>query len=408
VSPVTEISGGCSGRNSEVEAATGTPSYVYDLWIGCGGIGFARSTDRGGHFGAPVRMPGSAGSSWDPSIAVAPDGTVYAAYMHKANGHTYPIVAASFDHGATFPQVSSLVPTVSGNWGDRDFIAVGRNGDVYLTWDYGPSAAKMKLLCSPVGSCAYSAGDANAVIQKSVDGGKTWGRITPVGPGFPRNGGYSAPLVVQPDGHVDVLYWGHYVSPGTYALHPGYEYFTSSRDGTTWPPHPLKLWPGNGSIALPVWWIDGDLSRDSAGDLYATWDTQTSQGDIGWLSYSNDGGRKWSYPIRVTPDKDSAAHIVQVAGGRAGIAYVAWQTNASPRGYATYMRPFSISRGWLGSAIRVSSQYGNSKIWPGDTIGIAILPGGPGVRLAMSWGSAIGTSKNPEIYAAVVDLPATP
>jgi hypothetical protein len=407
VSPVTEISRGCSGTNSEAEAATGAPSYVYDLWIGCGGIGFARSTDGGGHFRAPVRMPGSAGG-WDPSIAVAPDGTVYAAYMHKAKGRSYPIVAASFDHGATFPQVSSLVPSAKGNWGDRDFVAAGWNGDVYLTWDYGPSAAKIKFLCSSTGSCAYSAGDVNAVIQKSVNGGKTWGPITSVAPGFPRNGGYSAPLVVQPDGHVDVLYWGHYVSPRTYALHPGYEYFTSSRDGTTWPLHPLQLWPGNGSIALPVWWIDGDLSRDSAGDLYATWDTQTSGEDIGWLSSSNDGGRRWSHPVRVTPDKDSAAHIVQVAGGRAGIAYVAWQTNASPRGYATYVRPFSIGRGWLGPAIQVSSQYGNSKIWPGDTIGITILPGGPGARLAMSWGSAIGTSKNPEIYSAVVNLPTTP
>ncbi|HYZ57421.1 MAG TPA: sialidase family protein [Streptosporangiaceae bacterium] len=404
---VTEISRECSGGNSEVEAATGTPGYVYDVWIGCGGIGFARSTDHGKHFGAPMMMPRSAGSSWDPSITVAPDGTVYAAYMHKANDHSYPIVAASFDHGATFPQVSSLVPPVKGNWGDRDFIAAGRNGDVYLTWDYGPSAAKVKFLCSSGGSCAFSAGDLNAVIQKSIDGGKTWGPITPVGPGFPRNGGYSAPLVVQPDGRVDVLYWGHYVSPRTYALHPGYEYFTSSRNGTTWPRHPLQLWPGNGSIALPVWWIDGDLARDSASNLYATWDTHTSREDIGWLSFSTDGGKTWSHPVRVTPDKDSAPHIVQVAGGRAGIAYVAWQTNASPRGYATYVRPFSIRKGWLGPAIKVSSQYGNSKIWPGDTLGIAVLPGGPGVRLAMSWGSAIGTSKNSGIYAAVVNLPAT-
>ncbi|HYZ54580.1 MAG TPA: sialidase family protein [Streptosporangiaceae bacterium] len=403
VSAPTDISSGCAGQNAEVEEATAPPNYVYDLWIGCNSIGFARSTDGGKTFGAPVTMPGSGGFSWDPAITVAPNGTVYAAYMHQDSSHMYPIVAASFDHGATFPQVSHLTPPVNGNWGDRDFIAAGRNGDVYVTWDYGPSSAEMKFLCSPTGSCAYSAGDVNAVIQKSADGGKTWGPITPMGPGFPRNGGYSAPLVVQPDGRVDSLYWGHDVSPGTYALHPGYEVFTSSPNGTNWPAHPLTLWPGKGTIALPTWWIDGDLARDSGGVLYATWDTQTSSGDIGWLTYSVNGGRTWSYPVRVTPDSDNAAHIVEVAGGRRGIAYVGWQTNAPAQGYATYVRPFSITRGWLGPAVQVSSQYGNSQIWPGDTFGMSVLPGG---RLAMSWGSAVGASQNSEIYSAVVDLPA--
>src|SRR5215468_12156815 len=52
VSPVTEASKGCAGRNAEVETATAAPDYVYDLWIGCRGIGYARSSDGGLHFGA--------------------------------------------------------------------------------------------------------------------------------------------------------------------------------------------------------------------------------------------------------------------------------------------------------------------------------------------------------------------
>src|SRR5579875_329230 len=407
MSPVTEASQGCSGQNAEVEEATAPPRYVYQIWIGCHGIGFARSTDGGLHYAAPVTMPDTAGVfSWDPSIAVAPDGTVYAAYMVQDSTNMFPVVAASFDHGASFTQITKIHPPVKNNWGDRDFIAVGRNGDVYVTWDYGPSAAEMKFLCSPTGSCAYAAGDVNAVIQKSTDGGRTFGPIISLAPGFPRNGGYSAPLVVQPNGRVDVLDWGHSVDAGTYKIHPGHEYFTSSRNGTTWPAKPLELWPGEGSIALPTWWIDGDISRDAAGHLYVTWDTQASGGDIGWLSYSTDGGRTWSSPVRVTPDHDNAMHDVEVAGGRSGIAYVAWQTDASPQGYATWLRPYSISRGWLGPAIRVSTQYGNDSIWPGDTFGLAVLHGGPGVRLALSWGSAVGGSKDSEIYARVVTLPA--
>ena len=53
----------------------------------------------------------------------------------------------SFDHGATFSQAASLIPHKAGNWGDRDFIAAGRGGTVYVTWDYGPSAEIGRASC---------------------------------------------------------------------------------------------------------------------------------------------------------------------------------------------------------------------------------------------------------------------
>jgi hypothetical protein len=404
VTPAAEVSRGCAGRNAEVETATAAPAYVYDVWIGCAGIGFARSADGGRHFGTPVTVPGSRGASWDPSLAVAPDGTVYLAYMHRAGGRMYPEVAASADHGATFPRVSALRPARNGNWGDRDFIAVSNTGTVYVTWDYGPSAALVKFQCSRGGSCAFKAGDVNTVIQRSGDGGRTWGPIIPVSPGFPRGGGYSAPVLVEPDGRVDLLSWGQSVAaPPSYALHPGHEFFASSADGTAWPGRRAEVGGAAGSIALRTWWIDGDLSRDQGGTLYATWDTQGPAGDIGWLSYSADDGTSWSAPVRVTPDTGHAVHIVEVLGGAAGTAYVAWQTDAPARGYATYLRPYAPGRGWTGPRVDVSRDFGNRKIWPGDTFGIAALPG-PATRLVLSWGSAVGGNTGSEIYAAVVTL----
>jgi hypothetical protein len=404
ITPMTNISAGCTGNSSEVEEAFAPPSYVYAEWIGCGGIGFARSTDSGLHFGAALTVPGSRGASWDPAITVAGDGTVYAAFMHAsgrslASGH--PVVAVSLDHGASFAQVHADLPPAPGNWGDRDFIAAGRGHRLYLTWDYGPSAAVVKTLCAKGGSCAYARGDFNAVIQTSGNGGATWGPIIHLEPGFPLGGGYSAPLVVSPDGSVDVLYIAHPTDPGTGTVHPGYEYFTSSADGTRWPADPQRLWPGAGTLSVPEWWIDGDISTDVAGNLYATWDTQTAAGDIGWLTYSQDGGRTWSEPLRVTPDTDRAPHIVESAGGQAGIAYVAWQTSAPAPGYATYLRAFSIQRGWLGPAIKVSGAYGNPAIWPGDTFGIALLPDG---SISLTWGSAVGTSKHSAIYSCLVTI----
>jgi len=403
---VTNVSSDCAGQNAEVEQATAPPHYVYEAWIGCGGEGFARSADGGAHFSKPITLPDSSHSD-DPAVAVASDGTVYVSYLRFFDHHAYPVVAASFDHGASFPQVSSLIPRVAGNWGDRDFIAAGRGGTVYVTWDYGPSAADVKVVCSAAGSCAYSAVDANAVVQKSTDHGKTWGPITTMQPGFPAGGGYDAAILVQPNGLVDALILDHPLDRKTFAVHPGHELFTSSSDGgKTWS-RAVVVGKSAGTTSDTEWWIDGDLSTDRAGTLYATWDTQTSSGDVGWLSHSANGGRTWSKPVRVTPGTGGTMHNVEVVGGRPGIAYVAWQTDASPRGYATYLRPYSVTRGWLGPAIRVSNRFGSSKVWPGDTFGITILHGGPGTGVALSWGSAVG-SKDAEIYESAVTLSPRP
>jgi hypothetical protein len=220
-------------------------------------------------------------------------------------------------------------------------------------------------------------------------------------PGFPAGGGYDGSVLVQPNGRIDALVWGHHLNPTTFAVHPGHEFFTSSFGGQRWSPL-AEVGPSAGPIAIPTWWIDGDLGMDHGGNLYATWDTQTSRGDIGWLSYSTDHGRTWSAPLRVTPDHDNAVHNVEVVGMRAGRAVVAWQADNSPQGYATYLRPFSITRGWLAPVLRVSPQFGNVKDWPGDTFGLSAL--GP-KRVVLSWGSAVGTSQNSEIYESVVQLP---
>jgi BNR/Asp-box repeat len=407
VSPVTEVST-CGGYNAEVEQAVAPPHYVYEAWIGCGGEGFARSTDGGRHFSNPIMLPGSASSrstfTDDPAVAVAPDGTLYVSWIRYAKNHAYPQVATSFDHGATFPQVRSLIPRKKGNWADRDFIAAGRGGRVYVTEDYGPSIADVKIVCSPAGSCAYGAVDATAVVQTSTDHGKAWGPITPMQPGFPAGGGYDASTLVRPNGVIDALMIDHPLDPGTFKVHPGHELFTRSSDGgKTWSPA-VEVGGSVGTLSDTEWWIDGGLSTDRAGNLYATWDTQSPSGDsdIGWLSYSTDGGRTWSAPIRVTPDQDNAVHIVEVVGTRAGRAVVAWQADNSPQGYATYLRPFSITGGWLAPVLRVSPEFGKVKDWPGDTFGLSAF--GP-KRVALSWGSAVRTSQNSEIYESVVRLP---
>jgi hypothetical protein len=236
VGPNVNVSGSCSHFNAEVlQAVDRSLGYVYEEWMGCRGIEFARSTDGGRTFDTPISVSRSLGSNvnvWDPAVTVAPDGTVYAAFMVAKSSQYYPVVATSFDHGVTFPQVASLLPPDQKNWGDRPFIAAGAGGTVYVTWDYGPNRTSITYLCATAGSCAFATGDLNVVIQRSVDHGKSWGPIHSVSPGFPASGGDSAPMVVEPNGRIDLSYQGYHITnTTTYAMDPANTYFTSSSDG---------------------------------------------------------------------------------------------------------------------------------------------------------------------------------
>jgi hypothetical protein len=393
----------CGGVNAEVEQAI-HGRYAYEAWIGCHGIGFARSVDRGRKFGASHNVPGR-GHLWDPALAVGPNGTVYVSYMistRLADGvlEQIPAVAVSVNHGRSFARVSHLpIPTPStpsGNWGDRDFIAIGPDGTVYVTWDYGPSAAEVSTHCGSDSSCEFSGGDFNAVIQKSTDGGRTWTMPVPISPGFPLGGVYSAPIVVEPNGTLGVLYWGHPTDPSTLAVGPGTEYFTRSSDGgATWST-PVPVDPGAGTSALTIWWIDGSLAVDPSGNLYAAWDTQTSTSDTAWLAWSTDGGKTWSSPLRAT--SGSTERLVEVAAAGRGSVYVGWQSPRPGKGYATYLRRYALTEGWTGPTRKVSRRYGSITTWPGDTFGLSTSQG----SAIVSWGSS------EEIYATRATLPRHP
>jgi len=76
--------------------------------------------------------------------------------------------------------------------------------------------------------------------------------------------------------------------------------------------------------------------------------------------------------------------------------------DGTPRGFAQYLRPFSVRKGWLSAPIQVSRKFGKRSIWPGDTIGISLLSRGPGQpRIMLSWGSAV-SGRTSQIWAAQV------
>jgi hypothetical protein len=411
--PTTRISRACRGQNtSPEEAADRTGHHVYVAWEGCHGIAFARSADGGAHFRRPARLPASAGA-FDPAVAVAPNGTVYAVFMKQTAHHQFPVVVASFDHGRHFPQVARLIPRQRGNFGGRPFIAAGADGAVYVTWDYGPSAAAVSYICTKHGGgCSFRTGDLNIVQQKSNDFGLSWGPMTEISPGFPDSGADSAPLLVEPGGRIDLEYQDYSVTdPATLTLGPAHGFFATSGDGgLTWS-SPVRVGPRWTSMAPREWWIDGSIGRDTGGNLYVTWDSQRRGHDVAWLSYSTNGGAAWSAPVQVTPDRASVPHIVEVAGGFRGTAYVAWLSDNSRCGYRIRIRAYSIRSGWLSRPVRVSSRCGRRHVWPGGTFGITALPpqnlANGTWQVALSWGSAVARRHKPpsQIFSTVASYP---
>src|SRR5438309_4712201 len=113
IGPISDLSGSCSGQNAEVEQTVDPMlGYVYEEWMGCQGIAFARSIDGGTTFSDPISLPGSVGSnvnSWDPALAVAPAGPLYAAFMLAKGGQWIPAVGASLAHAVPFRRVTPLV-----------------------------------------------------------------------------------------------------------------------------------------------------------------------------------------------------------------------------------------------------------------------------------------------------------
>jgi hypothetical protein len=215
-------------------------------------------------------------------------------------------------------------------------------------------------------------------------------------------------MVIEPSGRIDVLYQGYKITnTTTYTMDPAFSYFTSSTDhGSTWSA-PIAVGPEGGTMSLDEWWIDGDIGLDAGGNLYAVWDTQGTNADgsakdSGWLAFSTNGGQHWSPAIPVPPDVLAVPHLMEVAGGGAGTAYVSWLSDSDPRGYAQYLRAFSVKTGWLSGPQQISTEFGDPSVWPGDTTGISTLSPS---QVVLSWGGATPTSgKKSDIYVANVGV----
>jgi BNR/Asp-box repeat len=395
VGPQIPVSWSLPGQNGEVEQAVDPVThYLYTVWMGgpiAGRIAFSRSTDGGASFGPAITVPGSAEfnnatvstQSLDPSIVTSSNGTIFVAFIHfnfttAPLWWVSPVLAVSYDHGKSFA-FSKLVHKIWTSNGaiDRDFLGVAPNGDLYMTWSYVPNGTG----CGGGGTIGCQL---NLQFARSTDGGHHWSSPVFLGPGYPYAGTDIAPLVVESSGAIDILYTQSHSrphQPGNFSYAQDF-FIRSTNFGATWS-KPVEVGNPADRISSSTWWIDACLAVGPKGVIYATYDSQLPSQDIGWLLCSTDHGKTWSHPIRITTSSTGAIHIIQVAVGPDGTAYVGWITNDSSRGWSGYISTYSIAEKELFGPVRVNTYYDLPLVWPGDTIGLVALGHD---RAAMAWG----------------------
>lgn len=309
-------------------------------------------------------LPEDRDRPYAPDVVFGPDGTLYVSYVNLTGQGNTPEtlwVARSDDGG----QSLSDPDRAAGELTLQARLAVGPDGDLYLTW----------LQATDVGTLALS-GPAEIVAARSADGGRTFSDPATVSDGDRRRVGAATP-VVDGGGDLIVLYkdfkdnvrdfqnlegppW-----PGEEAL-----VLTRSEDAAdSFPPGAEVddgLVPGERFLVfLPEF---PSLAAGDDGTLYAVWaDSRHGDEDV-FLRRSEDGGQEWTEPVRVNEEAEGDGTdqtMPQVAVAPDGRVDVSYLDSEGPEGARTHAE-LAISRDEGGTFTRLtlSDEHFDARIGP--------------------------------------------
>jgi hypothetical protein len=296
----------------------------------------------------------------DPVLAFAPDGTLYynaLVYDFSFANHTPSgvAVAVSHDGGANWA-APVMVHYESANnfFNDKEWIAAGANGDVYVTWTLFKSNKPHGYISS------------NIVASVSHDHGATWSDPIAVSDSSHPFDQGSSPAVA-PDGTVYVAYEGNQaddVSRDQIVLArstDGGLTFTNTELGRVYDDvgcYPLNVAQGRARLSFEQFRLSSfpSLAIDpTTGHLVIAWaDDQLNAGcAAGASSFSgltnnpvklitSANGTTWTAPNIITSGKDKAYPAVGANAGRIVVGY--YTRDYSPVPTAT---DHSCGRGFL-------------------------------------------------------------
>jgi hypothetical protein len=270
------------------------------------------------------------GWQFDPQLAVASDGTVYAAWLNTFNPGS--VLSKSFDHGKTWTAPVTMNGSLAYN--DKPTLVISPSGkDVYLTFDdktgdysvashdYGATfSAPVKTnsdaytylsyggTITPSGSVYFAqtgepkggAGSEPVSLVRSIDGGATWTRTTidtSAEPPVCTFKGcyadfYSSQAAVASDaaGKLVLAYLRSAIDGAPKSL-----YVRTSTSGTAW--SAAILVNAHGDSNMPAL-----AAGPTAGDFRLVWqdDRNGTNAWNTWYSRTTNGGTSWSAPVRLS------------------------------------------------------------------------------------------------------------
>ena len=299
----------------------------------------------------------------DPVLAFGPNGTLYYSalvYDFSAPNHTPSgvAVAVSRDGGATWSAPVMVHYESSNNFfNDKQWIAAGVNGDIYVSWTVFKSNKPSGYISS------------NIVMSVSHDYGATWSDPNPVSDAaHPYDQGSS--VAVAPDGTVYVAYEGNQasdVSKDQIVLARSTDRgltFTNTELGRVYDDvgcYPTNVSQGRARLSfeqfrvnsfpslaidpttggLAIVWADDEKNPGCAAGA-ATF-TGTTSNQVKLITSAN--GISWTAPKIITSGGDKAFPAVGANAGRTVVGY--YTRNFSPVPTAT---DHSCQRGFLNTS----------------------------------------------------------
>ena len=366
---------------------------------------------------------GTYGSTADPWISFAPDGTLYAANLALPAGSNDIYISKSLDGGLSWGS-PALVSGIGVDNPDRPSVTAdpGNSNYVYAVWDNG-----------------FFGGAATANFTRTTNGGQTWEPPRSIYTAPAGNGVWGPQVMVLPNRTLVYIFTELILTGFNVNSVPQYDYaFSVQRStdkGQTWSA-PIKVAPQRPRIDPDPqdfpWFAtatdpdnlhgiaaagmgNGVAVNPRNGNLYAVWiDARFSGGQYNSIAFSQstDGGSTWSHPIKVnqtphnlpTPDHQAFNPTVAVAAdGTIGVSYYDLRFEKRGEGCSvdywldtckpTNEDPSTDPDNW-GNETRLtnvsfdiqraagSTIGGNSSYWLGDYMGLATV----GNSFVAAWG----------------------
>ena len=284
-------------------------------------------------------------SCGDPALAFGPDGTLYYSGL-VCNGNRVAFfsgvaVASSKDGGLTWGAPRMVSFNNSNNiFNDKEFLTVGSNGTVYVTWTRFFANPAHGYVASPI------------VLSSSSDGGNTWTDWVAVSDkSHPYDQG-SFPLVA-PNGTVYVAYEGSTPSSGYWGdaiivarSTDGGKTFTNDEVARAYDDYncyPINVSQGRQTLSGEQFRINSFPSfaiDPTTGELAITWADDQANASCGYEKggsfvgptsnqvklITSENGTTWTDPMVITPGETDK--VYPAVGANAGRIYVSYYTRA--------------------------------------------------------------------------------